>query len=77
MTRQNKKTSFCGCIFIFLLIFGAPTSLVLMTLKLVDYIDWNWLWVLLPLFSGPIFLFILFFVILGALVIIELTGVDK
>jgi hypothetical protein len=41
-------------------------AIVFITLKLTNYIDWEWYWVLAPLW-GPVALFILVFLILVAL----------
>jgi hypothetical protein len=38
--------------------FLTALTLVFITLKLTDYIDWNWLWVLSPTLT-PIFILIL------------------
>ncbi len=41
--------------------FGSILALILITLKLTNYINWNWLWILSPLWI-PVVLVLLFFV---------------
>jgi hypothetical protein len=59
---SNSNSSSSGGVGFFGLMF-----LILMTLKLTNYIDWSWWWVTIPLWGG----FALIFIILVIVAIIK------
>jgi phosphotransferase system glucose/maltose/N-acetylglucosamine-specific IIC component len=54
---SNKSTGSSGISFLTLL------GLIFITLKLTNYIDWSWWWVLLPIYGIVIFAVIIFIIV--------------
>jgi ABC-type antimicrobial peptide transport system permease subunit len=44
--------------------FGGLLTIVFITLKLTNFIDWSWWWVLSPLWIGIALLFVFFIIII-------------
>jgi hypothetical protein len=55
--------------------FGLLT-IVFITLKLTDYIDWSWWWVLSPLIFSVALGLSIFFFVLGLIVLVAWLGKD-
>lgn len=52
--------------------FCGTLAIVLIVLKLTNYIDWSWIWVLCPLWIGLAFFVVFFLITLLVLVVVEM-----
>lgn len=52
--------------------FCGTLAIVFIVLKLTNYIDWSWIWVLCPLWIGLAFVAVIFLVTLLVLIIAEI-----
>jgi ABC-type multidrug transport system permease subunit len=62
MTKENQNVTVVGASFFSLL------TLLFIGLKLTNYIDWSWWWVLAPLWMPLTLVFMFLLIFIGALI---------
>ena len=65
---MNNKKNYAGC-FVVLVLATVIALTVFITLKLIGVIEWNWIWVLSPLWL-PVLLFVFVIGLIGIIIAI-------